>query len=343
MYSNFHCLTKGLEALGELFLTLLLPFLLLDTWSEILTQEKKSLLTLLDLSTAFDAIDHSIVVTRLEYTFAICNAALAWFKSHLYDLFQTMSVNSRQSEPVKLSCGIPQGSVLGPVLFTFYATPLAFIISRHNLNHHLYANDTQLLNSALPENSHFSENHIWLLLGHQWLVDTKQTSTKWWKDSSDARRNKKRKKKSSFFPSTPFSLTIPQSYSLTLSKASAFSSTAHCPWRASSAKQPNRAATSSVESVLSGSIFPMRRLQWNWPPHSFCHASTTAVLSFLVCLLPLSTAFVGKYFFPPRLQWNWSPRSFCHASTIKILSFLVCLLPLSIAFVGAAQIFVIQI
>ena len=143
MYSNFHCLTKGLEALGDLFLPLLL-LLLLDTWSEILTPEKKSLLTLLDLSTAFDAIDHSIVVTRLEYTFGI------WFKSHLYDWFQTVSVNNRQSEPVKLSYGVPQGSVLGPVLFTLYTPPLASIISRHNLNHHLYANDTQRLTRKQP-------------------------------------------------------------------------------------------------------------------------------------------------------------------------------------------------
>ena len=89
-----------------------------------------------------------MLLTRLEYTFGVHSTAFAWFKSYLYDRLQKVSVSNVQSDPVKLSCGVPQGSVLGPVLFTLYTTPLASIINRHNLNHHFYADDTQLRDSG---------------------------------------------------------------------------------------------------------------------------------------------------------------------------------------------------
>ena len=115
----------------------------------------------------------------LEYTFGIHSTDLAWFKSYLYDRFQKVTVSNMQSDPIKLSCGVPQGSVLGPVLFTFYTTPLTSIINRHNLNHHFYADDTQLLNRALPENIHtLLKTTADCYSDIRKLDDTKQTSSK---------------------------------------------------------------------------------------------------------------------------------------------------------------------
>jgi hypothetical protein len=128
---------------------------LLHILDDLLTQTDSgqlSLLTLLDLSAAFDTIDHSILLKRLENTFGITNSALSWFQSYLSERFQQVSVNNTLSDPVLLSCGVPQGSVLGPVLFTLYTSPLSHIIQKHQVKHHFYADDTQLQNSAIPEN-----------------------------------------------------------------------------------------------------------------------------------------------------------------------------------------------
>jgi len=111
-----------------------------------------SLLTLLDLSAAFDTIDHSILLYRLSNTYGIRNTALSWFESYLTNRFQSVSINDIQSDPVQLTYGVPQGSVLGPVLFTLYTSPLSNIINQHHIKHHLYADDTQLLNSCKPQN-----------------------------------------------------------------------------------------------------------------------------------------------------------------------------------------------
>ena len=111
-----------------------------------------SLLTLLDLSAAFDTIDHKILLTRLQHTFGISDTALSWFTSYLSNRKQTVLINNKHSKPAHLTCGVPQGSVLGPVLFTLYTSPLSTIIKSHSLRHHFYADDTQLYDSDSPEN-----------------------------------------------------------------------------------------------------------------------------------------------------------------------------------------------
>ncbi len=89
-----------------------------------------SLLVLLDLSAAFDTIDHNILLNRLENFVGISGSALAWFKSYLSDRHQFVAVNEEVSYRSQVQYGVPQGSVLGPLLFTLYMLPLGNIIRK---------------------------------------------------------------------------------------------------------------------------------------------------------------------------------------------------------------------
>ena len=107
---------------------------------------------LLDLSAAFDTIDHSILTHRLQHWFGISSTALNLLSSFLSDRSQTVITPASKSNPVLLEYGIPQGSVLGPLLYSLYTTPLHSIISKYpGLCCHFYADDTQLCVSFSPE------------------------------------------------------------------------------------------------------------------------------------------------------------------------------------------------
>ena len=101
-------------------------------------------LTLLDLAAAFDTINHSILMDRLSVWYGVSGIALSWFRSYLSGRHQRVKIGDCFSSPLNISCGVPQGSVLGPLLFTLYTTPLSLVINRHHLSHHLYADDTQI-------------------------------------------------------------------------------------------------------------------------------------------------------------------------------------------------------
>ena len=102
-------------------------------------------LVLLDLSAAFDTVDHSIMLKVLRDRFCVEGRALEWFESYLRDRTQTYQVKNQQSRPRKVDCGVPQGSVLGPQKFIAYTEDLAELIDEYCRNHHMYADDTQMI------------------------------------------------------------------------------------------------------------------------------------------------------------------------------------------------------
>ena len=93
----------------------------------------------LELSAAFDTVDHDTLLGRLEHRFGITGKGFSWLTSYLTDRTQFVKAASEHSTSRKLLCGVPQGSVLGPILYTMYAAPLADIIRQH------YADDTQFI------------------------------------------------------------------------------------------------------------------------------------------------------------------------------------------------------
>ena len=82
-------------------------------------------LTLLDLSAAFDTIDHTILLDRLNVYYGISELALGWFKSYLSGRTHSVKVGSTLFHPAALQYGVPHGSVLGPILFSLYTNPIS--------------------------------------------------------------------------------------------------------------------------------------------------------------------------------------------------------------------------
>ena len=113
---------------------------------EVLDAGDGVLLVLLDLSAAFDTVDHAILLERLQEEVGLQDTALQWMKSYLSDRTQAVHINNHKSTEVTLSTGVPQGSVLGLLLFLIYLLPLQRVSQRHKVNRHGFADDTQLYN-----------------------------------------------------------------------------------------------------------------------------------------------------------------------------------------------------
>ena len=105
---------------------------------------------MLDLSAAFDVIDHNILLNRLDYAFGISGDALSWIQSYLVDRTQRVAINLDHSDDIQLKYGVPKGSVLGPRLYCMFAKPVGEIYRRHGMSYHRYADDTQVYQILKP-------------------------------------------------------------------------------------------------------------------------------------------------------------------------------------------------
>ena len=98
----------------------------------------------LDLSAAFDTVDHDILLERLEHRFGFSGVVLRWLHSYLSNRTQSTRVDNVISQPHHLQCGVPQGSVLGPRLYSLYTAPVSDIIALYAIDHQIYADGTTL-------------------------------------------------------------------------------------------------------------------------------------------------------------------------------------------------------
>lgn len=104
--------------------------------SSALDKNRGVMLVMIDLSAAFDTIDHSKFLTLLQDKYAVKGAALKCFTSYLSGRHFRVKVGKFRSDPHTLGCGVPQGSVLGPIIFNMYTTPLENIVHQHGLFYH---------------------------------------------------------------------------------------------------------------------------------------------------------------------------------------------------------------
>ena len=141
-----------------------------DIYSAI-DQDQVSLLALLDVSAAFDTVDHGILLERLSTSYGLSGMAYTWLESYITGREHIIHVGNRHTPPSKVLYGVPQGSVLGPVLYVLYTSDVARLVEALGLGAHLYADDTQLYGHCSPANSYELASRVLRAIDsiHEWM------------------------------------------------------------------------------------------------------------------------------------------------------------------------------
>jgi len=117
---------------------------------ESVSQRKGVFLALLDLSAAFDTVNHETLLSRLSSDFGIQGNVLSWIRSYLSGRTTSVCVDGTSSVKFELRYGLPQGSIMGPQQFLLYTTPIGKILRKYGIKFHLYADDIQLYTAFDP-------------------------------------------------------------------------------------------------------------------------------------------------------------------------------------------------
>ena len=119
-HHGFRAKHSTVSALAEMF----------DTWVEAFEDDEVSAVVMLDMSAAFDVVDHDILIRKMAL-YGFEESALSWVKSYLTNRTQSVFIEGSLSDPLPVECGVPQGSILGPLLYILFTNDLPEAIHDH--------------------------------------------------------------------------------------------------------------------------------------------------------------------------------------------------------------------
>ena len=155
IWNHSHQLLPSILHIGS-FIPLKLPFFIskMTFFLQSINKKFQPWYFMICLPLLIYIIDHKILLSRLSSFYGLSNTALNLIASYLLDRTQSVSIQLHSTPPSNIFTGIPQGSVLGPLLFSLYTSPISQIFTKASISYHLYADDMQMYISFSANQSH---------------------------------------------------------------------------------------------------------------------------------------------------------------------------------------------